>query len=157
MILSLISVGAFALTAKDVFEAQTYAMFDRKDVSIKVKNGSLVQHGSVQVAQGDVLVRINTERDDILQSLGNKLQADFVNYQFPEGMLGNGETQKDRNTAETILSNGVAEFILEASFGSDIKKGLIINRPNSKVEVLTEEGTGRNYLLIFGEKIYVDQ
>lgn len=156
MFLTLLSASANAFSAKDVFELQTYSIFDRDHVVVKVMNEKIDHANGQSVARGDLSIKILATREVLLEGVSNKLQNEYVNYQFPVGVLGKGETKHDRDLAEKMLSDNVAEYILHASLGESIKPGLIISRPNSQLNILKDEASSRSYLMIFGERVYVD-
>jgi hypothetical protein len=154
MVLSLTSSLAFSFSVESVFRDQTYALFDPEMVSVKVLGGSLGKIDDGYVANADLEITINASREELLASTSNILRTRYVNYKFPEGI---NNTKKDRHLADNILSSGIAEFILMSTFGSEIKKGKVIYRPKSQLKLSEETDTGRIYLVIFGERIYVSE
>lgn len=154
MVLSLTSSLAFSFTIESAFRDQTYALFDQNMVSVTVLGGSLdkIENGYLVIA--DLEITINASREELLISTSNTLRTKYVNYTFPEGI---NNTKRDRELADNILSSGIAEFILTSTFGSDIKKGNVIYRPKSQLRLIEDSDSGRMYLVVFGERIYVSE
>lgn len=154
MVLSLTASLASAFTVESAFRDQTYALFDPEMVSVKVSGGRLGKIANGYVVNADLEITINSSREELLVSTSNILRTRYVNYKFPEGI---NNTKKDRDLADNILSSGIAEFILMSTFGSEIEKGKVIYRPKSQLRLIEEADTGRMYLVIFGERIYVSE
>lgn len=153
MVMTLVASATNALTAVQMFEAQTFALFDKDHISLEVNNESINHNGPNAVASGNLIIKIRTDRQEILSSLEDRLRTKFVNYKFPEGM---NSTHNEQELADKILSNGIAEYILRATLGSNITRGVTIYRPDTLVKAIKDPENGEYYLAIFGEKIYVN-
>jgi hypothetical protein len=153
MCLSAVPTLANAITALALFELQTYSIFDPDHVSIELGNGQLKFDGPNVTATGDLKLTIKTDRQQIIQYLEKRLREDYVNYTFPKGMSG---SDSEERTANQILSNGIAEYIIRATLGSSIAKDGTVIRTNSKVMAEKDKESGQYFLSIFGEKKYVE-
>jgi hypothetical protein len=154
MVLMALFTTTQALSAKDLFEAQTFALFNPNHVSIEVKNSSISYLQDKVIANGDLVLKIHTDRSVIIRDLEETLRKKYVNYEFPKNLTS---ADTENKTANRILSNGIAEYIIRATLGSRMTKGGEVLRPGSSVTGVRDKITGEYYLQIFGENIYVKE
>ena len=158
VVVSLLSFSANSMAsdaaAYRYFSAQTYALFDKSDVEIAVRNSKIIDDKDKVTVVADIQITTLRSRDEIANSVRNRIMKDYMSPTIPKS-IGAEPTKEEADYYAKMTTGSIADYIVTATLGAIGSEQAVIERAGSRVVVFKDE-SGKKYLNILGRSLYVD-